>query len=99
MDKAIIENISLAQAAVGAGSGAGETLSLFMWATAILAVVLLIWDTIEVGRNDAANIVNAVFGSRILTRESAVRIAGIGVILGAYLSSDVIDTALHHERL
>lgn len=54
---------------------------------------MLIWDTIEVGRNDAANIVNSVFGSRILTRESAVWIAGIGVVLGAYLSSEVIDTA------
>ena len=54
---------------------------------------MLIWDTIEVGRNDAANIVNSVFGARILTREWAVRIAGIGVVLGAYLSSDVIETA------
>ncbi|MBN2562933.1 MAG: inorganic phosphate transporter [Phycisphaerae bacterium] len=65
----------------------------FLYAAAILAVVMLLWDTIEVGRNDAANIVNAVFGSRILTREWAVRVAGAGVILGAYLSSDVIETA------
>lgn len=54
---------------------------------------MLIWDTIEVGRNDAANIVNAVFGSRILTRQNAVRLSGIGVVAGACLSSAVIDTA------
>lgn len=65
----------------------------FLYGAAILAVVMLLWDTIEVGRNDATNIVNAVFGSRILTREWAIRIAGIGVVLGAYLSSDVIETA------
>ncbi len=60
---------------------------------AVLAVVMLLWDTIEVGRNDAANIINSVFGARIMTREWAIRIAAIGVILGASLSSDVIDTA------
>lgn len=63
------------------------TISLF------LAIGMLLWDTIEVGRNDAANIVNSVFGARILTRRWALLVAGIGVILGAYLSSDVIETA------
>ena len=65
----------------------------FLWVVAALAVGMLIWDTVEVGRNDAANIVNAVFGARILTRERAVLIAGVGVILGATLSSGVMDTA------
>ncbi len=54
---------------------------------------MLLWDTIEVGRNDAANIVNAVFGSRIMSREWAIRLAGLGVVLGAYLASDVVETA------
>ncbi|HPF40501.1 MAG TPA: inorganic phosphate transporter [Phycisphaerae bacterium] len=65
----------------------------FLWGVLILAVGMLLWDTIEVGRNDAANIVNAVFGARILTRERAVLVAGIGVVLGASLSSGVMDTA------
>lgn len=71
----------------------GGSFTAFTAAAALLAIVMLIWDTIEVGRNDAANIVNSVFGSRILTRRMAVRIAGIGVLLGATLSSDVIETA------
>ena len=37
----------------------------------IAALVMLLWDTIEVGRNDAANLVNAVFGARVLTRRPA----------------------------
>lgn len=65
----------------------------FFYGAAILAVVMLLWDTIEVGRNDAANIINSVFGARILSRQWAIRIAGLGVILGAYLSSDVIEMA------
>ncbi|MFH1420218.1 MAG: inorganic phosphate transporter [Planctomycetota bacterium] len=75
------------------GDASGAVMTPFLYGVAILAVVMLLWDTVEVGRNDAANIVNAVFGSRILSREWAVRIAGLGVILGAYLSSDVIETA------
>lgn len=59
----------------------------------ILAIVLLLWDTIEVGRNDAANLVNAVFGARVLRRKTAIIITGIAVVAGAVLSSDVIDTA------
>lgn len=76
-----------------AQSAEGGSVTPYVAAAAILAVVMLIWDTIEVGRNDAANIVNSVFGSRILTRRMAVRVAGIGVLLGATLSSDVIETA------
>ncbi|GMU32572.1 MAG: hypothetical protein AMXMBFR20_04440 [Planctomycetia bacterium] len=76
-----------------AQSAAAEGFSSFTAAAAVLAIGMLIWDTIEVGRNDAANIVNSVFGSRILSRKMAVRIAAIGVILGATLSSDVIETA------
>jgi phosphate/sulfate permease len=57
------------------------------------AVLMLIWDTVEVGRNDAANLVNAVYGARLMTRKRAVRIAGMATIIGAMLSSGVIETA------
>ena len=68
-------------------------MSPFFYAAAILAVVMLLWDSIEVGRNDGVNIINSVFGARILSAAWAIRLAGLGVILGAYLSSDVIETA------
>lgn len=58
-----------------------------------LGLGFLVWDCIEVGRNDAANIVNAVFGARILRRQVAVGLAGVFVLLGAALSSPVIETA------
>jgi phosphate/sulfate permease len=64
----------------------------FQFACLALAVVLLLWDTIEVGRNDAANLVNAVFGAGVLPRRTAILVAGAAVMLGAALSSDVIDT-------
>lgn len=54
---------------------------------------MLIWDTVEVGRNDGANLVNGVIGARILTRQWAIPLAGICVLVGAIFSSDVIDTA------
>lgn len=69
------------------------TLDSFQVACLLLAAVLLLWDTIEVGRNDAANLVNAVYGARVLKRRTAILIAGTAVVLGALLSSDVIDTA------
>jgi len=65
----------------------------FLWAALLLAVAMLAWDTVEVGRNDAANLVNAAYGARILTRERAVVLAGIGALLGATFSSAVIETA------
>ncbi|MBN1488831.1 MAG: inorganic phosphate transporter, partial [Phycisphaerae bacterium] len=65
----------------------------FLFMCVVLAIGMLIWDTVEVGRNDAANLVNAVFGARILPRNVAVWVAGAGVVLGAVLSSQVIDTA------
>jgi phosphate/sulfate permease len=65
----------------------------FWIGAAIVALAMLVWDTIEVGRNDAANLVNAVFGARILARQTAVYVAGIGVVLGAIASSPVVDTA------
>ncbi|MBN1589552.1 MAG: inorganic phosphate transporter [Pirellulales bacterium] len=54
---------------------------------------MLVWDCIEVGRNDAANLVNAVFGARVMRRRVAVMIAGAAVILGASFSAPVIETA------
>ncbi len=65
----------------------------FMYMAAVMAVVMLVWDTVEVGRNDAANIVNSVFGARIFTRRNAVRLAAFGVVAGATFSSEVIETA------
>lgn len=67
--------------------------SLFVYSAVTLAVLMLVWNTIEVGRNDAANIVNAVFGARILKRRVAVYIAGCAVIIGSCASSAVMETA------
>ncbi|HOP77329.1 MAG TPA: inorganic phosphate transporter [Thermogutta sp.] len=58
-----------------------------------LGLALLVWDCIEVGRNDASNIVNAVFGARILNRRTAVRVAGLAVVIGASAASPVFETA------
>ncbi|MEO1878883.1 MAG: inorganic phosphate transporter, partial [Methylococcales bacterium] len=57
-----------------------------------LGMILLIWNCFEVGRNDAANLVNAVFGSRVMTRRRAVYIAGVFVVLGSIFASPVMDT-------
>jgi len=73
------------------GATSGETV--FLMGAGVIAVAMLLWDTIEVGRNDAANLVNAVFGARVLTRRTAVYVAGIAVVLGAAASSQVMDTA------
>ena len=70
-----------------------SSLSSFHLVCLVLAVSLLLWDTIEVGRNDGANLVNAVLGARVLPRRWAIIIAGLAVVAGAVLSSDVIDTA------
>ena len=58
-----------------------------------MGLAFLIWDCVEVGRNDAANIVNAVFGSRILRRRTAVFVAGVAVVLGATVATPVMETA------
>ena len=50
---------------------------LFIQVSAILAMGMLVWNCFEVGQNDAANLVNAVFGSRVLKRKKAVILAGI----------------------
>ena len=71
----------------------------FLWSVTALAIVMLLWDTIEVGRNDAANIVNAVFGARILTRERAVLVAGIGVVLLAALAVAYLAPGLYGAPL
>lgn len=67
--------------------------SMYFYLTGFVVVMMLIWNTIEVGRNDAANIVNAVFGARVMRRKKAVRIAGLAVIIGACASSGVMETA------
>ena len=65
----------------------------YLACVALIALVMLLWDTVEVGRNDAANLVNAVFGARILTLRKAVLVAAVGVVLGAAASSQVMETA------
>ncbi|NLX24193.1 MAG: inorganic phosphate transporter [Phycisphaerae bacterium] len=65
----------------------------FFIMSGLLAAGMLIWDTVEVGRNDATNLVNAVVGSGVLLRRAAVRVAGIGVVIGATASSQVVETA------
>lgn len=81
----------LASLSLPTGQNTYETL--FLLGAAAVAVTMLVWDTIEVGRNDAANLVNAVFGARVLTRQTAVYVAGVGVILGALAASPVMETA------
>ena len=68
-------------------------LTVFHYVIGALALIMLIWNTVEVGRNDAANIVNAVFGARVMTRRKAVWLAGIAVVVGAMASSPVMETA------
>ncbi len=65
----------------------------FITLAASLGLLMLIWDCVEVGRNDAANLVNAVFGARVMKRRKAVLIAGIAVIIGATFSTPVMETA------
>jgi len=65
----------------------------FIYAATGFAAVMMIWDCIEVGRNDAANLVNAVFGARVMQRRTAVWVAGAAVILGAGCGAAVIETA------
>jgi phosphate/sulfate permease len=57
----------------------------FLYIASGICLLMLVWLTIEVGRNDATNIVNAVFGARVMRRKRAVQLAGIAVILGAWL--------------
>ncbi|MBN2447583.1 MAG: inorganic phosphate transporter, partial [Phycisphaerae bacterium] len=72
---------------------AASSQTLFLAGAATVAVGMLLWDTIEVGRNDAANLVNAIIGARILDRRLAVLIAGVAVILGATAATPVMETA------
>jgi phosphate/sulfate permease len=65
----------------------------FLTALVALSLGMLVWDCVEVGRNDAANLVNAVFGARVLTRRAAVWLAGAAVLAGASLASPVMETA------
>ncbi|MEW6358201.1 MAG: inorganic phosphate transporter [Planctomycetota bacterium] len=65
----------------------------FLCVAALVGLAFLVWDCAEVGRNDAANLVNAVFGARVLPRRTAVCIAGVAVVLGASFSTPVMETA------
>ena len=65
----------------------------FIVVAACVGLAMLIWDCVEVGRNDAANLVNALMGARVLRRRIAVTIAAVAVILGASFSAPVMETA------
>ena len=64
----------------------------FIPVVTVISLGMLVWACIEVGSNDATNLVNAVFGARVLRRKTAVTIAGVFVILGATFASPVMDT-------
>ncbi len=65
----------------------------FITIAAFIGLAMLAWDCIEVGRNDAANLVNAVFGARVMRRRVAVALAATAVVMGATFSSPVVETA------
>ena len=67
-------------------------MNLFLECVAFLSLIFLVLSCIEVGSNDAANLVNAVFGAQVLDRKKAVIIAGMFVIVGATFSSPVMNT-------
>jgi phosphate/sulfate permease len=64
----------------------------FIYAIIFLSIPYLIISCVEVGSNDATNLVNPILGAKILNRKYAIIIAGIFVIMGAVSSSSVIDT-------
>ena len=47
----------------------------FVALAAMVGIAMLIWDCVEVGRNDAANLVNAILGARVMRRRLAIAIA------------------------
>ena len=65
----------------------------FITIAVLIGLGMLIWDCVEVGRNDAANLVNALLGARVMQRNVAVAIAATAVILGASFSAPVMETA------
>jgi len=65
----------------------------FLMVAVLFAIGMLVWDCVEVGRNDAANLVNAVFGSGVMRRRIAVVLAAVGVVIGATTASPVMETA------
>ncbi|MBN1851460.1 MAG: inorganic phosphate transporter [Pirellulales bacterium] len=64
----------------------------FLMLATMIGLIMLVVNCIEVGRNDAANLVNAVFGARVMRRRTAVMIAATAVVLGASFSSPVMET-------
>ncbi len=65
----------------------------FIALAALVGMGMLVWACVEVGRNDAANLVNAVFGARVLKRRTAIQIVAVAVVFGAICSSPVVETA------
>lgn len=59
----------------------------------VAALGMLAWDCLEVGKNDAANLINGVFGARVLSRRTAIWLAGAAVLLGVLFAAPVMETA------
>ena len=64
----------------------------FIYAIVFLSIPYLVVSCVEVGSNDATNLVNPILGAKILNRKYAIIIAGVFVVIGAASSSSVIDT-------
>ena len=64
----------------------------------VTAVGMLAWDCIEVGKNDAANLINGVFGARVMTHRTAVWLAGVAVLLGAMFSARMAVKLVRSEK-
>ena len=64
----------------------------FVCVIVFLSIPYLIISCVEVGSNDATNLVNPILGAKILSRKYAVIIAGLFVVVGASSSSSVVDT-------
>lgn len=72
---------------------------------ALIGLAFLVWDCVEVGRNDATNLVNAVFGARVMRRRTAILIAGVAVCIGLNFTARIIlkrkadaHEAKHHRE-
>lgn len=65
----------------------------FLTIIMVAALGMLAWDCMEIGKNDAANLINGVFGARVMARHHAIWLAGAAVLLGAMFASPVMETA------
>ena len=70
------------------------------FATLLMAVAvgMLAWDCLEVGKNDAANLINGVFGARVMSHRSAVWLAaGSGRVIRKCMASCPVRSGRHAD--